>query len=152
MEKVDFLKLLQAARQAWEKFLAQITAEKMELADVPGAWTVKDIIAHVTWYDREMVDFLRSRTLAGSDWWNLPLDERNRLIYEQNHDRPLAEILAQNRQVYENLWHLAQQLDDKDLNDPARFKDMPLDWLPWEMIASNTFEHYLEHIKPAAGE
>ena len=149
MEKVEFLNHLQTARQAWEQYLAQIPVEKMGLPAVPGAWTVKDVIAHITWYDQEMVDLLESRVLAGSDWWNLPLDERNRMIYKQYYERPVEEILAQSRQVFARLWLLAQHLDDKDLNDPARFKDMPLDWMPWDMIASNTYEHYLEHIKSA---
>ena len=149
MEKGEFLNLLQNAHQAWEKFLAQIPADKYDIPGEPGAWAMKDVIAHITWYDREMVDLLISRTLAGSDWWNLPLDERNRLIYEQNHDRPLQEILAQNRQAYAELWQLAQLLDVNDLNDPTRFEDMPLEWQPWEVIASNTYEHYLDHLPPA---
>ena len=65
------------------------------------------------------------------------------------HCRPLQEILAQNRQAYAELWQLAQQLDENDLNDTTRFKDMPLEWRPWEVIASNTYEHYLDHIPPA---
>ena len=149
MEKGEFLYLLKNARQAWEKFLAQIPAEQYDLPGETGAWAVKDVVAHITWYDQEMVDLLISHTLAGSDWWNLALDERNRLIYEQNHCRPLQEILAQNRQAYAELWQLAQQLDENDLNDPTRFKDMPLEWRPWEVIASNTYEHYLDHIPPA---
>ena len=152
MEKVEFLHHLKTARQAWEQYLAHIPAEKLGLPTVPGAWAVKDVIAHITWYDQEMVDLLESRVLAGSDWWNLPLDERNRMIYDQNHERPLEEILTQNHQVFARLWQLAQRLDDKDLNDPARFKDMPMDWMPWDMLASNTFEHYLEHIESARGE
>ena len=31
---------------------------------------------------------------------------------------------------------------DKDLMDPARFSGMPADWEPWQVIASNTYEHY----------
>ena len=40
----------------------------------------------------------------------------------------------------------AQKLADEDLNDATRYKDMPEDWTPWEVVASNTFEHYPDHV------
>ena len=40
----------------------------------------------------------------------------------------------------------AQKLADEDLNDATRYKDMPKDWTPWEVVASNTFEHYSDHV------
>lgn len=147
MEKGEFLSRIHSARQAWDQFLAQIPAEKLDKPSAPGAWAVKDVIAHLTWYDQEMVDLLESHVLHGSEWWDLPLDERNRMIFEEYHERPLQEVLVQSRQVYEKLWLLAHELEDEDLNDPARFKEMPLEWKPWEVIASNTYDHYLEHIE-----
>ncbi len=146
MNKNEFLNRLQGARQKWDQFVAAVPAEKFTSSMNPGKWSMKDTVAHITWYDREMVDVLRTRTIAGSDWWNLPLDERNQLIYEQFRDLPVEEILRQHRQIYAELWQLAKLLDDEDLNDPARFKDMPAEWKPWEMIASNTYDHYLEHL------
>ncbi|MDE0217922.1 MAG: hypothetical protein OXJ90_01530 [Spirochaetaceae bacterium] len=45
-----------------------------------GCWSGKDIVAHVIWYEREMVGVLKSRVLAGSDLWALPVDERNSAV------------------------------------------------------------------------
>ncbi len=148
MNKNEFLGRLQAARQKWEKFLAQVPADQFSSPINPGGWNLKDVVAHITWYDKEMVEVLRTRTLAGSDWWDLPLDDRNYRIYQQYRAQPLEEVLLHHRQAYADLWPLAQQLTDEDLNDPTHFKDMPADWKPWEMIASNTFDHYLEHMEP----
>ncbi len=150
MKKNEFLSHLNAARQKWEQYLEHVPAEQFSSSINPAGWTMNDVVAHITWYDREMVDLLRTRTLAGSDWWNLPLDERNRMIFEKCHSMPQEEILHQHRHVYAELWQLAQQIVDDDLNDPSRFKDMPEDWKPWEMIASNTYEHYLEHLESGA--
>jgi hypothetical protein len=36
-------------------------------------------------------------------------------------------------------------LDDHDLNDASRFTGLPLQWRPWQFIASNTFGHYDDH-------
>ncbi len=157
MNKNEFLDRLQAARQQWDQFLAHTCpepqvrgtpAEQFSAGPNPGGWNMKDVVAHVTWYDKEMVDVLRTRTLAGSDWWDLPLDDRNYRIYQEYRAQPLEEVLLHHRQVYVDLWRLAQQLTDEDLNDPTHFSGMPADWKPWEMIASNTYDHYLEHMKP----
>jgi hypothetical protein len=32
------------------------------------------------------------------------------------------------------------------LHDPGRFTDMPPDWLPWDLLAQNTYEHYQDHL------
>ncbi|MFN2216624.1 MAG: hypothetical protein ACK2TS_06740 [Anaerolineales bacterium] len=41
---------------------------------------------------------------------------------------------------------LLQELDETDLNNPAAFEGMPGDWQPWNVIASNTYEHYDDHV------
>jgi len=37
-------------------------------------------------------------------------------------------------------------LNDEDLNDPHRFKNMPREWRPWQLIAGNSFKHYEDHM------
>jgi hypothetical protein len=54
-------------------------------------------------------------------------------------------VLAEARQAYAQVCELAQGLTDEDLNSAAHFKDMPSDWLPWQVLAGNTFEHYDDH-------
>ena len=34
----------------------------------------------------------------------------------------------------------------EDLNDPHRFKNMPQEWRPWQLIAGNSFKHYEDHM------
>ena len=59
-----------------------------------GKWSVKDLVAHITWSESEMVGVLAGRALVGSDLWSLTNDERNEIVYQQNRDRPLDEVLA----------------------------------------------------------
>ena len=56
---------------------------------------MKDILSHITWFEREMVDMLQTRTLKGSKLWELPQDERNRIIYEQNRATPLVVVRSE---------------------------------------------------------
>jgi uncharacterized protein (TIGR03083 family) len=145
MNKPDFLDALQTAHAEWEAVLAQVGEARMSGPCVVGDWSVKDLIAHITWFEREMVGVLRARALVGSDLWNLPQDQRNAAILEQNRQRPLSDVLTEAREVFPQLVELVQALDDQDLNDPSRFADMPADWVPWQIIAGNTFDHYRAH-------
>lgn len=112
---------------------------------VGGEMSLKDIIAHVSWYEREMVGLLRGRALVGSPWWELPLDERNAKILAENRDRPLAEVTAEAKQVNEDLLAALQDLREQELAAPHAFAGMPPEWLPWQVIASNTYVHYPQH-------
>jgi uncharacterized protein (TIGR03083 family) len=145
MDRTEFLDTLKTARAEWDALLAQISPARMTEPGVEGDWTIKDVVAHITWFEREMVGVIRARALVGSDLWDLPQDQRNAAILAQNRLRPLDEVLAEARLVYPQLVEAVQTLDDQDLHDPGRFAGMPADWLPWSVIAGNSFEHYSAH-------
>ena len=125
MDKATLLKTLTETRAAWETLLAQIDEEQMQRPGAAGKWSVKDVIAHVTWGESEIAPVLRTHVLAGSDLWNLSDDERNEITYQQNKDRPLHDIVNEEHQAYTALLEALQMLSDEDLNDPHRFKNMP---------------------------
>ena len=146
MDKATVLKTLTETRAAWEALLAQIDEEQMQRPGVTGKWSVKDVIAHVSWCAREIAPVLRTHILAGSDLWNLSEDESNEIVYQQNKDRPLYDIINEERQAYTDLLEAVQTLSDEDLTDPHRFKNMPEEWIPWQLIAGNSFNHYKDHM------
>ena len=124
MTKARFLDELDATRAEWDALLAAVPEARMTVPGLDGAWSVKDVIAHLTWHEREMVGVLQAHALVGSDLWDLPLDERNAIIYAQNHDRPLAGVLAEARAVYPQLVAGVQGLAEADLIDPGRFAEL----------------------------
>ena len=146
MDKSEFMSLIRTERQRWEELLARVPPERMETPGVTGDWSVKDLIAHISWHEREMVGLVRARALVGSELWNLPLNERNAEIFEQHRQLSLQDVLAEANRVFPEIMEELEKLSDEDLNDPARFPGMPPDWQPWSVIASNTYEHYQDHI------
>jgi hypothetical protein len=150
MDKDEFMLKFYAARSEWDAMLAEVGTERMLQPGVTGeGWTVKDVIAHNTWNEREVAEMLRTHSMAtpGADLWRFPgNDERNHAIYEMYRDQPLSQVLADARQVYDDLVRQLERVSDEDLNDPTRFRDMPTDWIPWQVMAGCTFRHYPEHI------
>jgi uncharacterized damage-inducible protein DinB len=145
MDKATFEKTLIETRAAWEARLSQIDEEQMLKPGAAGKWSVKDVIAHVALGESAIVPVLRTHVLAGSVW-NLSDDERNEIEYQQNKDRPLHDIVNEERQAYMALLEVVQQLRDEDLGDPHCFKNMPDEWRPWQLIAGDSFKHYEDHM------
>lgn len=145
MNTTEFLAELRAGRSEWDDTLAWIPMERMAEPGAEGEWSAKDVVAHIAWHEREMQTMLRARDANGSDLWNLPLDERNATIYAQNRDRTLLDVLAEGSAAYAALLPAVERLSDEDLNDPKQYRDMPADWVPWQILAGNTYEHYRDH-------
>ena len=59
MDRSLFLDELRAARAEWEAALAEIPSERMTEPGLAGGWSVKDLIAHVAWSEREMIGVIR---------------------------------------------------------------------------------------------
>jgi hypothetical protein len=146
MNTKDFLDKVERAWNDWQARISCFPPEKMLEAGIYDEWSLKDVITHLTWYEQEMVRMLEMRELAGSELWEIPLDERNELIRRQLAEKTLQEILDEANRVHERLMALLPALADTDLQEPACIAGMPPDWKPWEVLASNTFEHYEEHL------
>ena len=140
-----FLEELEAEREEWEEALADVPTDRLEEPGVAGSWSVKDIVAHITWHEQEMVRLLDTRELEGSPWWLLPTEERNAKIYQENRERTLRDVMAEADAVYLQLVDALSSLDEEDLNDPAAFVGMPPDWNPGDILSQNTYLHYRSH-------
>lgn len=143
--KSQLLESIRNNFQVWEESLKQMDDSQMAQAKI-GEWTVKDVIAHITWHEKEMVGLIQAHALVGSPWWDLPTDQRNQLIYEENKDRLLNEVREEANLAHGQLIQLVEALPEGDLYDPASFPGMPPDWQPVILIVQNTYEHYQNHL------
>lgn len=146
MSKSELIDKIKRSRAKWLALISPLDEARMVQAGVLEGWSLKDTIAHITWYEREMVQVLQNKALVGSELWDLPTDERNQAIFEANQNRPLQDVRREAQKIFERLVELLERLEEQDLYDPNRFDQMPNDWQPWEVIASNTYEHYPDHI------
>ena len=142
----ELIQVIEDAWLNWMNIINQMQAKGSTNNDM-GNWSLKDIIAHITWHEKEMVGLIQAHALVGSELWNLPTDKRNAAIYEQVKHLPLELVLAESEQVHQQLIDALPTLSDEDLTDPDSFPNMPPDWQPWMIIAQNTYEHYEDHMK-----
>jgi hypothetical protein len=145
MTRDELLRQILEAKIDWEATSSLLNRQEQDEVPVSGDWTVKDIYAHLAWHEQQMLQFLEAGKFIGSDWWNLPPDERNKLIYDESHDVPADKIREDSRNIHEALVKKLETLTDEQLNDPAQWPGMPTDWMPWDVIAGNTYRHYRHH-------
>ncbi len=145
MNKEEVIARVKTERSRWSDIIAQIDDDMMLKTGVEGHWSAKDILAHVVWYEREIVGVLNARAFVGSDLWALPLDERNAGVYEETRNMTPEEVRAESARVFPQLLELLEALPEDAYGDASYFPGMPAEWEPWFIIAGNTFSHYLDH-------
>jgi hypothetical protein len=143
MTKAQLLDMIQTARAHWDALLAGIPEAWMTEPGVAGEWSIKDIIAHIAWGERENLGVAQSLAVVGSELWRLSEDERNAAVFEQNRDRELGDVLAESRQTFRLYLDAVAALSEEDLNDPSQFAEMPEGWRPWRILFDPG--HYQEH-------
>ncbi len=151
MDKGELIRRVETTRRGWDELLGRVDDHLALEPGAEGELSAKDLVAHVTWYEREVVAMLRTRRMEGSGLWALGPDERNAAIHEQARDVPLEQVRAESARVFEALIEQLRLLPDEAYSDAARFADMPSDWAPWELIAGNTIWHYPDHMGAIKG-
>ncbi len=144
VSKSAVLRLMLFRRGEWDRLVAGVPAARLEEA-TPAGWRLKDTLAHLTWYDRSLLETVQTRRLAPAEAWALPPDERNRRIEEQHRDQPLAAVLEAHFSTHRALLEAIEALDDADLIEPDRIAGLPAGSTLWMALERNIWGHYLEH-------
>jgi hypothetical protein len=144
-DKAWLIEEIKSTRSHFNEHLRALPAEKMEQPTAPGGMTGKEVLYHVAWHEDQMQDMLRTHALVGSPWWNLTTDERNAHIKEEAGPLKVEEVVAFAEKSFAGMLEELEALPAEALDDPSYFAGMPSDWLPAEILAQNTYEHYREH-------
>jgi len=150
MDKAQLLDEMNSGYAAFENTLAPLDEKQMISSGVNGDWSIKDILAHLTAWQRYIVIRLQAAARNEKPAVRGPaddeeMDKMNARFYEENKSRPLVEVLADFHATYRQVVEAVQALSDEDLFDPQRFAWMKGNAL-WELVAGNTYDHYQEHI------
>jgi hypothetical protein len=140
--------ILRTERTRWNALLAQVSLDRMDLPGVEGEWSVKQLVAHLTWYEQAIVEgaeqALRTGTITRRRPEGVGLDEMNVRIAHEAHARPAADVLAEAGAVFAHLLELIAAVPQELLNDP-QLLGLPEDMVPWMGVANNSYAHYREH-------
>lgn len=148
MNKAELIEALQNERHCFENLLEELTDETLELPGVIDEWSVKDLLAHITMWEAELVKLLwqakQGRRPTTVHFQAATVDERNAKWYQQNKERPLEAVLNDYESVRRQTIRRVKDLSESELTDSQRFPwldDQPL----WHWIAEDSYKHEAEH-------
>jgi hypothetical protein len=152
------VELLSEIDQTWTKLndaLDRLTPEQMTQIRDPQGWAVKDHLAHLAAWERSVVVFLQGKPRyigLGIDeqLWGGDEDIENAAIQARHKDMPLAEALADFRNVHSQLMKLIEPMSDSDLHKANSDFQPHISGERDErpvigMIYGNTADHFREH-------
>ena len=146
MDKATLLEKIRASRVETEALLAQLDESHLIKPGVAEGWSVKDLLAHITYWERDTVEVLEAvkrgevPTVTGED----QTDARNADAVLRSRAHPVAAVLADYSQTNDELIELVEELPEEELTDPDRFPwehGLPL----WQRIAGESYGHEQAH-------
>lgn len=144
--KREVLREIEAARTELNDALDGLTPEQMRRSGAVGIWSVKDVLAHLTAWESELVTALNDAQ-RGSKPAIVDIDEIDEWNEEQYHAsvrRSLEAVLDDFEAVYRALWRVVEGFNERKLTDNRVYSWMegePLSYL----IAENAYLHEQEH-------
>ena len=146
----QLIEVMRTARSNWEALLAEAGEARLTEPGVEGNWSLKDIIAHITYFETWAADnvmaFRTGAPRPQPEYTGLDVDEENARIYERLRAKPLAEVLQESQASFQRSLEAVQGLRDEDLYDPKFTRVPDADWTVFDLIEGDTFEHYNDHI------
>jgi uncharacterized protein (TIGR03083 family) len=133
--------LLERIRQTHrplEVLVAPLTEAQLTQPGVNGEWTIKDVLAHITWWERHMLRRLRtgqSDVYREGEDPRTSTDQANAQVFAANRDRPLAAVLADFDATYREVLSALEHRPEDELAREDTFM----------AIGSDTFTHYPDH-------
>jgi hypothetical protein len=148
MTKDEILDALEDERENLLDAIEGLSDEVMLEAGVVGDWSIKDILAHLSAWEAELVKLLwqasHGERPSGIYASGVPVDEVNTVWSQAARSRPLDRVIDDFISVRKQTIRRVEPFSDADLSDPQRYpwlKGNPL----WEWIGSDSFKHESEH-------
>lgn len=147
MPRVDLIERTRRDREAFAALWHGLSdAQMIQRPAVQETWSVKDLIAHITWWEGYMIDRVKN-LLAGNPDQRLnsdaEVDAINARVYDTFKDQPLQETLAAFESSWPRVLALLESMSDAQINDKSLYTQAEVP--PLHIIIGNTFGHYEEH-------
>jgi hypothetical protein len=144
MTQEDLLAQIHKDRASFAAIWENLTNEQMiQVSGPQDDWSVKDLIAHIVWWENFMIGRVKDRLSGGEGKRTESIDSLNARIFEENKDRNLADILSEFALNLSKIEALVANLNNEQINDTnvINIKGEAL----LQYLTEDTFGHYDMH-------
>jgi hypothetical protein len=105
-ERARLISHLGVERERFEERIQQVRQNDLIELEIVEKWTIKDILAHITAWEIELMRWLDSArrgqppAIPAPGQWSEYIERFNRQTYEENKARSLEDVLLSFEQVY----------------------------------------------------
>ncbi|MDQ3697523.1 MAG: DinB family protein [Gemmatimonadota bacterium] len=142
MNTQQVLKRLDAARAELEESYAGLSDSQLLIPGVTGKWSVRDLIAHVTWWEEEALKHLPLIREGGRPpryfVTYAGIDAFNALMTENRRHLSLTEVLGQHHEVHARLREYVRAAPEELFTRETRFR---------RRLRADSYGHYPIHAK-----
>lgn len=146
--KAELLEMRRALYTHFDALIAGLSEQHIQMPGVNGDWSVKDHIAHLTFWERVNLLEILKAIEQGTSWIDPGLesteemrDQTNQQVYLQNKNRSLADVLSEFQVTHQQVMEYLEKLSEEELKTPY-------EWLGGYTIITWLNEpngHYDEH-------
>ncbi len=140
MNRSQLLKRLETEWTAFKDSYAGLSDSDLIEPGVTGEWSVRDIIAHVTWWEEEALRNLPLILQGGKPpRYSVAyggIDAFNALMTEQKRNVSLSEVLRQRDETHRRLIDFLQSAPEDQFARETRFR---------HRLRLDTYSHYRKH-------
>lgn len=142
MEKVELLQNLQTNHQLLISISKKIQDKGLDTEIIDKKWVLKDVIAHLSFYEREAVNVLKKKSMENNPFYGRSDDDRNEENFTKTQNKSLEEILDNSNKIFTDLYELTSKLSQQELDGsfPGMKKTVG------NFIAGESYGHYPDHI------
>ena len=145
MDRASLRGAIVAGRRRLEDALARYDDAAM-LDRVDGAWTRKDVLAHLEAWERRLIALAATLRAGDPPPPNVETDALNEEFFRANRHRSVDDVRNGERDAYEQVLATIDEAADEELFDGTHYR-----WTEGEPFASwfreNGDEHFDEHLE-----
>ena len=140
MNRQQLLYRLDSAWRAFQASYAGLSSSRLTEPGVAGDWSVKDIVAHVTWWEEEALRHLPLIIAGGRPpRYSVAyggIDAFNAMMAERKRDVPLSDVLTEQNDTHQRLIDFIQSVPEDQFTRETRFR---------RRLRLDTYSHYPIH-------
>ena len=146
--KSELLQAINNARNEWDTLIAQIPPSPAVRTCGVGTWSIKDVIAHVTEYDRWLALGLALRLQKPPQIWldDISLDEFNAVTPPTDRRPQSRRYPLDSNRVFQDLINEVEAHSEAYLFGTHRVEGVSYEVIPFQILKSESYGHYHDHI------
>jgi uncharacterized damage-inducible protein DinB len=147
VKRDELIAKLEAARGEVEATLAGLDAAQLQAPGVVGDWSVKDLLAHITAWEVDLLTNLgkarRGVKVPRIKWTDAAIEAQNQKWHAEMKERPLERVRADFDGARRQLLRQLGTLSEGDLASTPAWLGQPLAGY----VESYALDHELEHLQ-----